>query len=241
MSDETSYIVRVKNGAGWRQFSRLRLMVSVGKEYHEGNKLRAVVDWINRNHEIEEVQVSVNDYLQRHNLVAFGTEDEQAGHIARVQGTAWIERNEEILSGVSASLSFTRWEEWFGGGEYQEAHRALLSLAREDAAFEEIVNADASSLAERRAKRGEHVPPRLIECSREYVLEELAVFALQSGALPAVEVYPGTSLKSVAYLKGKTLPGILSPLSTRYVARIDFDRRRVVGAAHAAVPRPAAA
>lgn len=226
MTHEPCYIVRVKNGAGWRKFSRMRLMISVGKEYHEGNKLKAVVDWINRNAEIEEVQVSVNDYLQRHNLVAFGAEEEQAGRIASFEGTAWIERNEEILRGVQVPVSLTRWREWYGTTEYREAHVGLLKLMSEDAAFEETVHVDASSLAERRAKRGESVPARLVDCSRDYVLEELAVFALQSHSFPAVEVYPGTSLQSVTYLRGKALCEVLSPLSTRYVARIDFDRRR---------------
>jgi tRNA-dependent cyclodipeptide synthase len=224
MSDEASYIVRVKSGAGWRRFSRMRLMISVGKNYHEGSKLLAVVNWINRNPEIEEVQVSVNDYLQRHNLVAFGTGEQEAGSLATYEGTAWIERNEENLRAVNVPLSFTRWEEWYGTSEYREAHSALLSLTNHDATFKETVEADASSLAERRARRGEVVPPRLIDCSRDYVLEELAVFALQSRVFPAVEVYPGTSLLSVTYLRGKVLSDALSPLSTRHVTRIDFDR-----------------
>lgn len=73
-----------------------------------------------------------------------------------------------------------------------------------------------------------------MELSREYVLEELAVFALQSRTLPAVEVYPGTSLQSVTYMKGRILPEVLSPLSTRYVARIDFEQRRAAEAVQTA-------
>jgi hypothetical protein len=68
----------VKNGAGWRAFSRVRLLISVGQPYHEDRKLQAVVDWINRNPEIREVDVSVNDFLQRHNHIAAGMTEQEA-------------------------------------------------------------------------------------------------------------------------------------------------------------------
>jgi hypothetical protein len=69
MATEFDYSVRVKSGSGWRQFSRVRLMISVGKDYHEGKKLAAVARWINRNPHIQEVHISDNDFLQRHNYM----------------------------------------------------------------------------------------------------------------------------------------------------------------------------
>jgi hypothetical protein len=70
MTTDFDYWVRVKNGAGWRAFDRVRLMISVGQPYHEGKRLQAVIDWVNRNPEIRHVHVSVNDLLQRHNYMA---------------------------------------------------------------------------------------------------------------------------------------------------------------------------
>jgi hypothetical protein len=80
------YSVRVKTGAGWRRFSRVRLLISVGQEYHEGGRLEATVPWINRNPSIEEVYVSVNDYLQRHNLIAAGMDRKRTGAVALAAG-----------------------------------------------------------------------------------------------------------------------------------------------------------
>ena len=56
MTTDFDYSVRVKNGAGWRKHNRIRLMISVGKEYHEGKKLAAVVNWINRNPTIQAIR-----------------------------------------------------------------------------------------------------------------------------------------------------------------------------------------
>jgi tRNA-dependent cyclodipeptide synthase len=223
MSD-FDYSVRVKNGAGWRKFNRIRLMISVGKEYHEGKKLEAVVNWINRNPSVESIQVSVNDYLQRHNFIATGMTEEEAGNFSLVAGTAWMERNEETLSNLLQDWSFTRWNDWFRRPAFTSTHAALQSQIKVDPLLHDAIEIDAHSLAERKKLRGEFVPPCLVECSRNYVMEELAVFAMQSAELPAAEVYPGTSLTSVKYLRDKVLPEKIAPLSTRHVARIDFER-----------------
>lgn len=226
MTDSFNYSTRVKNGAGWRHYPRVRLMISVGQPYHEGGKLRAVVDWINRNPGITEVHVSVNDLLQRHNAIAEGATPEQATAASLLAGAHWMERNEGILAAMRPLRITTRWQDWTERAEFAEAHTALLRYADRDPAFREAIEADARALAERKIKRGESVANYavLVEHSRDYITEEVAVFALQSRDLPAAEVYPGSNLLSAEYLIGKELPAPLAPLATRYFTRIDFAR-----------------
>ncbi|MCL2468798.1 MAG: tRNA-dependent cyclodipeptide synthase [Alphaproteobacteria bacterium] len=218
------YRVRVRNRSDWRNYARLRLLISVGKPYHEGEKLQAVVDWINKNPHITEVQVCVGDFLQRHNLIAYGEDEERASYMALLAGTSWIERNESILSGLQPKWSFTRWTDWFGIEEFYRTHAAILRLETENHAFKKSLDLDASSLAKRKELRGESVPKDLVQHSYNFVTEELAVFTMLSRCLPAAEVYPGTSLEAVKYLHGKDLPEILIPLKTRYIVRINFER-----------------
>lgn len=226
MTNDFGYSVRVKNGSGWRRFDRVRLMISVGQPYHEGQKLRAVVDWINRNPSIREVQVSVNDLLQRHNHIAAGIDPQRAAAMAALEGTAWIERNETILADLRASHTVTRWDEWLDRPEFEPTRDAIVQYGETDAGFSAALDADAQALSERKRKRGEPVADfdRLVSHSRDYVIEELAVFALQARSVPAAEVYPGSNLASAQYLVGKNLPEPLAPLSERYFTRIDFAR-----------------
>jgi hypothetical protein len=86
-------------------------------------------------------------------------------------------------------------------------------------------------------KRGETVTnlDRLVAHSRDYITEELSVFADQSRELPAAEVYPGSNLASAHYLIGKTLPEPLEPLASRYFTRIDFAH---INVAANAIPSP---
>ena len=110
MTREPGYALRVKTGAAWRRYERVRLLISVGQPYHEGGKLKAVVEWINRNPSIREVHVSVNDFLQRHNLIAAGVAEGRAGEIALAEGALWIARNQNTLDAIGdARLCLTRW------------------------------------------------------------------------------------------------------------------------------------
>jgi tRNA-dependent cyclodipeptide synthase len=237
MTTEFNYSVRVKNGAGWRAFDRVRLMISVGQPYHEDRKLRAVVDWINRNPEIREVHVSINDLLQRHNYIAAGLSEQEASAAALAEGTLWIERNADTLSGIKATTSITRWEEWLGHPDFPRTSNALAAYADADALFEQALHTDAHTLADRKARRGEPVPnfDRLVAHSFDYVAEELAVFAIQSRELPAADVYPGSNLASAQYLVGKRLPEPIAPLAGRHFTRIDFAH---INVAADSSPRP---
>jgi len=228
MTNDFDYSVRVKTGASWRNFDRVRLMISVGQEYHEGKKLQATVEWINRNPCIERVHISDNDLLQCHNFIAAGMSSEQAEKVALSAGALWLARNEETLLQIRAPIQITRWKDWFNRAQFEVAHRAIKEYATVDSSFNDSVNEDAGTLAARKLQRGEPVPPRLVAHSRDYVLEELAVFALQTAELPATEVYPGSNLKSATYLFGKTsLPEAIQPLARRHFTRIDFSKINV--------------
>jgi len=233
MTNNFDYSVRVKNGASWRKYSRIRLMISVGKEYHEAKKLTAVVDWINRNPTIKEVHISVNDLLQRHNYEAAGKTREEAAAIASAEGEAWVTRNRETLDRIKPTKIFTNWADWFKRSDFQTVQREILSRAKADPGFGHAMAQDAHSLAARKTKRGEIVPPTLITHSQNYIEEEMAVFAMQTAALPAAEVYPGSNLLGAEYMlnlkeaEKAALPEAIRPLAYRYFARIDFDRINV--------------
>lgn len=233
MNNNFDYSVRVKNGAGWRKHNRVRLMISVGKEYHEGQKLVAVVNWINRNPEIKEVHISVNDTLQRHNHEAAGLSKEQAGLVARSEGSQWIARNAGILDDIRAVKFYTRWDEWFDKPDFRTTLQELLAQAKADPAFGAAMAQDAQSLAERKTRRGEAVPSSLVAHSQNYIEEEMAVFAMQTAALPAAEVYPGSNLLGADYMlrlgaeQKEAVAGAIKTLTHRYFTRIDFDRINV--------------
>jgi tRNA-dependent cyclodipeptide synthase len=230
MTNETRYKVAVKNGAGWRQYSGLRLLISVGQPYHEGAKLAAVVDWINRNSSITYVQISVNDELQRWNGVANGLDPETARTAAVEAGQQWIRTQERLLGTLRApTVELIRWGRWLRHPDYSAAAAALDALLGDkgDERLARLIEEESWAILERR-KRRLLVPDegKFIACSQAFIREELAVLALQQRDRGIADVYPGSLLTSAQWFKDpdNRLPPILEPLRTRYFCRIDFDR-----------------
>ncbi|MBV8649627.1 tRNA-dependent cyclodipeptide synthase [Paludibacterium sp.] len=224
----TGYAVRVRGGAGWRKFDSIRLMISVGREYHEGAKLAAAVEWINRNENIKTVHVSVADTLQRHNLIAYGMNEEKAFRVSQAEGALWVGRNHETLSGIKADCKIRRWNEWLENPCFTDIHSKLVWFAAEESGLGllKTIEADAQGFLQRKTAGGASAPCSLLAHSQRYIFEELAVFAMQCAEMPAAEVYPSPQLQASAYLQGKALPEGLGGLTTRYMARLDFVRKK---------------
>lgn len=225
------------NGQEWRRNKHVRLMISVGKEYHEGKKIEALVEWINNNPQIEKVYISVNDLLQRHNLMAMkNLLEEEASAEAIEEGDEWINRNRKALDKIRCTKIYTQWQERLDTPEFTETHKALLAYYDENPEFQEAVATDALSLERRRKDRRENVPDSFIGHSIDYLLEEMAVFAMQTAKnLFALEVYPGSNLEAAKHFlrldpaRRDMLPERLKGLADRSFLRINFEPK-----AHAA-------
>lgn len=224
------YSVRPKKGGDWRKYSRVRLMISVGQEYHEGKKLEALVDWINKNPHIKEVHISINDLLQRHNFMAEEMPEEQATAKTMDEGKAWKHRNEEVLNRIKCKKTYTFWHEWLSAPEFVETHNQLLSHIKFDPLLDEAIASDAISLMTRRSNQGKFVPDSFVRHSKEYLEEELAVFAMQTNAMPAAEIYPGSNLECAKYFldprRQSLLPEKLKPLGSRHFVHMGFEPRK---------------
>jgi hypothetical protein len=230
MSDQR-YTVSVKNGAGWRRYSGLRLLISVGQSYHNGSKLAAVVDWINRNPSVDTVQIAVNDLLQGWNDLANNIAGGKAFKDAERKGDEWLGEHEDILcSFTSASVSVTRWGLWLDHPDYAATQNKLSELLKreENGLASSIISASQEILA----RRTKHVPvsdpQRFLDYSREFIKEELIVLALMhKDECPSMaDVYPGSVLPCMRWFNDarQELPAELEPLKNRYFCRIDFNR-----------------
>jgi tRNA-dependent cyclodipeptide synthase len=221
-----SHLLKVKNGAGWRNFARVRLQISVGQAYHEGTKLAAVVDWINRNASIRSVDISVNDDLQAHSLIALGHDSETALTLAARAGDEYIFRTRDIISKIKVPATIMRWSDWQQAPEMGDATAAFATAYDRHPQLRAACDADSRWIVDQRAKQGTPVDDvdRWIMHSTNYVREEMAVFAVQSASRPAAEIYPGRNLAAAEYfLSAPTVAG-LEGLRNRYFTRVDFKR-----------------
>lgn len=212
-----TYKVKVKNGAGWRAFDTARIHISVGQQYHEGEKFKATVDWAKDR--FERVIICVNDTLQRHNMEEIMTPAE-AFLAAEAAGREWIERNISQIRRLPR-YEIKRWEEWRSHADYQDELDRMVNAYHNNPAFTRQVEEEVQAFWDRHKKHD----PALSEDgfaafrthSTTYLLEECAAFQIMFCRNKGVDIYPGSTLLPCKISN-------ISGLGDRGYTRIDFSR-----------------
>lgn len=218
------YVVRVKNGAGWHAYDVARFHISVGQEYHEGDKFKATMDWAKSR--FEKVIICVNDTLQRHNFSYLSKF--QAFDYALKEGDLWLDRNKAVIECLP-NYEIFRWEDWKKFSDSNIWRQKIQNLYQADENFKNQVEQEINVFWSRRLKRFPELTDSdfilFQEHSCAYLLEEIAVFFTMFAQERAVDIYPGSILlpcvMAPVYLDGFDSHG----LGQRGFTRIDFLRR----------------
>jgi tRNA-dependent cyclodipeptide synthase len=221
LSETYQVVAKVKRACNWSEFDNARLQISVGQEYHEGEQLKATLEWASSN--FEKVQVCVNDTLQRHNLIFEGMNENEAFEVSETLGREWIERNHNLLKSFP-NVEVKRWEQWRNHRDHYKNLRDMIYSYENGKHFKMSVNQEAGSFWER-AKRNKGYQDQDFESfthhTRDYLLEECAVFSTMFRDMEAADIYPGSTLLPCSLLKGMGAYGF---------TRIDFKHQKLQAA-----------
>ena len=223
-----AYKVMVKSGAAWRDYDTARLEISVGQPYHEGAKFEATVDWVK--HRFSHVIVSVNDILQRFNLMfERGLSESRAMSVARHAGSEWIRQQRPVLLRLPG-YELCRWNEWLSHPGFSAALEQTGTFYEQHQGFRDAVCANIGAVWGRKLRSSSAYKeadfPRFFDLSKQYILEETAVFSLMFQERPAVDIYPGTLLFMWNLFAQGSLPGAPEGLEKGCFTRIDFQRNK---------------
>ena len=149
------------------------LAISVGRDYHEGARLAAAVDLINRRG-FAFCTVGVGDTLQRHNMPS-GSMVERHAAAARA-GREWLARNREILARIAVPTTTVTWDDYIGDPRYGGLRERVETAYRLNEDYRNAIEATIEIFLERAASRGEAIDRGAIaERCRRYILEEAPV------------------------------------------------------------------
>ncbi|PZQ46340.1 MAG: hypothetical protein DI551_05340 [Micavibrio aeruginosavorus] len=215
----TKYKVRCYGDHPRASFDTVRMEISVGQEYHEGQKLVAAMDWAKRH--FDRIVLIVGDRIQGYNI-AFkeGVNLIQAFEKATKKGDEWIERNQSII----ADAEITRWSDWLSHPEYAMNRAAVGRLYAENEEFRNAVRENIKGVWERRFPV-QAQDQRFLALSEQFVLEETAVFACAYKDLKGVSAYPGDFSKTWSMFKDSEIPHAPEGLKYSHCLRLQFRRR----------------
>ena len=219
------YRVKVKNGAGWRFFKTARLQISVGQPYHEDEKMKATFEWVK--HRFDKVIICVNDTLQRHNYCfGEGLTDKRATAKADTEGQNWILRHAEEIKQLP-NFEVWRWDNWRRRKDYQNQLQHAQKLYRDQKDVHELLDANIKEFWERLCQRDPEMDQSCFEDfakhSRNYLIEEIAVFFLMFKEQKAVDIYPGSVLLPCVLAQDYSDHAAPDYLGQRAFTRIDFS------------------
>ncbi len=226
------YPVKVKSEQSthnWQLFDMARLQISVGQEYHEGEKMLSAVNWCNPR--FESVQVCVNDTLQRFDkMFELGIEEDEAQLITMRAGQEWTERHIHMFTSIP-HLEIKRWENWKQNSYYPEYRRKIESLYTSNTEFKATIEDNIDSIWTRRhasvpLKYTNERHNEFRELSRMYLLEEISVFSVMFETSQAIDIYPGTTIFAATVFQNREIANAPAGLGKGKFCRIDFSKNK---------------
>lgn len=212
-------------GGDWQSYDTVRLEISVGYPYHEGDKLKSTLEWASTR--FEKTVVLVNDTLQRYNFMfEDGLSEEDAFARAQHEGTKWIARYSKELATTGADIY--RWEDWRHHPDYRHDSRLARRIYHSNKLFNQALNSAIEETWQRRV--GIHPayrPSRKAEfftLSRKYLIEETGVFSLIFRTIPGISAYPGSFHEMWAMFLNSNDPDIPPGLRDAHYIRLKFRK-----------------
>ncbi len=219
------YAVKVKTGAAWRKYSTCRLQISVGHDSHDGAKFEATIRWASRR--FKEVILCVNDTLQRYNTLAIQEcSDESVRSLWRAEGDAWLARNKHLFQ-LLPDYKIFRWDHWLNSSDYNVRREQVDMFYLQHEYFRSAIKENITSFWYRNRDRKNYESfEKFSNYSREYLLEETAVFSMMFDQKEAVDIYPGSVLLPATIFRNNPVSGMPQGLDKGVFTRIDFKRRQ---------------
>lgn len=199
--------------------SLCRMEISVGQDYHEGEKLKTAIDWAKN--KFDRNVILLGDLPQRYNI-AFDKDLEinQAASLSIKNGDEWLERNGHLLSGFEVY----RWDYFLSHSDYSKVRSTVESLFDNHLQFRTSLMGSIDEIWKRK-NLPESRKEEFYNISQTYLLEETAVFAMAYKMFKGISAYPGSFLELWSCFLNNAPEG-LEGLGNAHCIRLNFNRKR---------------
>ncbi len=199
---QKKYKIKAKPAASQTGAKTVCLNISMNNTNQTGDKLLAMVQWVNEN--FEKCIVNVSDSLQRHNLQSQGLANDNAYKKSLELGNQWLKENKTILDQIQIPYKIVRWEHWLNLGKVKNLKTTLYALYQTSETFRSCVDTDISNWI---ARQGIETTSKAYQNGLAFLLEEFAVHSYMAqreynlNNQKMVQAYPARQLYAEHYLR----------------------------------------
>jgi tRNA-dependent cyclodipeptide synthase len=168
------------------------------------------------------IRIDVTDLLYRHNFMADGLPPQEAAARAEAWGRLWLARHRSLINACSAKLDVIRWSSWYQHPDYAEALDGFSRAVAANPLLRDAMERDVDEFFQRQGREAQETKR---QHSRDYLIEELAVFTLQSRTMSSLKLYPGKEPISIHVVRNGLVPEAPRGLEREQYGRIKFHTR----------------
>lgn len=213
------YRVRASAPFEWRAFDTVRLEISVGAPYHEGTKVKAIIDWAHRN--FSHTVIILGDTLQRHNLmVEYSLSESEARSICKRAGDNWIARHATYVQGCK----LIRWNAALQSDDFFSRRWQIGRFYRTNLEFQRMTDQAIREIAARRGYAGD-VLDVFYRSALNYLMEEAAGDSIIYDANHGVSAYPGGLPELWQFFWNKNIYGTPSGLNNGHCVSLHLLKK----------------
>ena len=146
--------------------------ISVGQEYHEGEKFLSTMDLINKT--FKSCTIMLCDTLQRHSLRMKHPElsEDEIYNKALALGDEWLKRNSGAYKHLSIDSKIMRWDEWLNHPDYAKYRKQIDELYNTNIDYKNKIHSTINKFLERQGLSNDEMSFKLCEA---YILEECPI------------------------------------------------------------------
>jgi tRNA-dependent cyclodipeptide synthase len=192
------------------------LGVSLSNPFFQGKHLERVLKWIDEN--FAECEIIIADHLHRFNEYTFNGKNGKEAETECIEMGKQIHERIKFLTQSLQSKKFkiNHWLSFINTKEFDVLSKNINDNFSNNDAFKECILKSCEEFIEKQLGRGYHIfvtKDEAINKSKDYLLEEMAVFSILINRGFTVQIYPGTQLKVLKQLANKKFPTIDNNLS----------------------------
>lgn len=154
------------------------LLISVGQEYHEEEKLLSTIELINESG-FQSLTIMIGDYIQRYTIQMIRRLDTKFSEdIAMKDGDLWLSRNQKIINQLKIPYQIKRWKESLYSEAFNEYQHHIEELYNNDPIFRNSFIYSALEFIERNSminNRNKNQIETAKELGIKYLIEECAI------------------------------------------------------------------
>jgi len=170
------------------------LTISVGQEYHEGDKFSSTANLVNNC--FREYKIMLYDTLQRYTIALRTSKPPEFYYKhALDEGDLWLSRNKSYYEEHHKCIEIIRWDYWLNHPSFEQQKQKIKALLKTDshyfAYFESTIRSFLSRYKNRlHPSHDSFNEKRAYELCMDYLIEECAALCLWPETGADYEVYP---------------------------------------------------